>query len=185
MKILGVKRGTVSLLGAAAVLLCLLALLTWIASISSQERENENLSKGENLTNSAQKELTNKDVNGEETTSITPVTIVPSLPFTLSDTTAITNYQCSQTLESWQLLSSKSCADYALSVLEDLRTQDLELVKAGFMDISGESWGCVFIGAQGQSLAVTLIPERPFSSRSDKNLLVVSMLHYFESVEFT
>lgn len=97
---------------------------------------------------------------------------------------AVSGYQRVETLESWKLLSDSSCADYALAVLETLHAQDLELEQAGFMDVSGECWGCVFTGSDGEALSITLIPERPFSPRSDSNLLVVNVLHYLEPEDF-
>ena len=102
------------------------------------------------------------------------------LPLRLSDFESGGEYQCSETLESWRFLSSASCTDVAIGILEEIHEQQFELLEAGYMDLSGECWGCVFIGSEGESLSVMLIPERPFSSRSDANLLVVNVLHFKE-----
>ena len=108
----------------------------------------------------------------------------PELPLRLSDSDHAVEYRRAETLESWRLLSDESCADYALTILEDIHAQGFELVEAGFMDVSGESWGCVFMGSNGESLSIMLVPERPFSSRSEANLLVVNILHYLEQESF-
>jgi hypothetical protein len=83
-----------------------------------------------------------------------------------------------ETLESWKLLSDLSCADYARKVLASIQEQNFELVEAGFMDLSGECWGCVFKGAQGEALSVLLMPLHLFSPRSESNVLTVTVLHY-------
>lgn len=105
---------------------------------------------------------------------------LPPVPLDVGNYTGAYEYQAAQTLESWQLTTTEECASYALSVLESIKVQNLELVEAGFLDVSGQSWGCVVVGPEGESLQVTLIPERPFSSRSDENPLVVRVLRYGE-----
>ncbi|MDR1089082.1 MAG: hypothetical protein LBL23_07420 [Coriobacteriales bacterium] len=105
--------------------------------------------------------------------------MLPVAPLQLDGFRQSGEYERAQTLESWRLVSDASCADYALGVLEDIHRQGFELVHAGFMDLSGESWGCVFTGSSGEAVSVMLLPERPFSPRSDANPLVVNILHYF------
>jgi len=105
---------------------------------------------------------------------------IATLPFDFADSGQISAYRCGETLESWSLMSEQSCTSYAQSVLESIQLQELELVEAGFMDLSGECWGCVFKGANDESLMVVLMPERPFSPRSDNNQLVVNVIHYLQ-----
>ncbi|MDR1358652.1 MAG: hypothetical protein LBJ48_04795 [Coriobacteriales bacterium] len=107
-------------------------------------------------------------------------TASPALPLGLESLRQSGEYRRAETLESWRLLSDASCADYALAVLEDVHRQGYELVQAGFMDLKGESWGCVLTGSNGESLSVMLMPQHPFSPRSDANLLAVNILHYLE-----
>ncbi len=110
---------------------------------------------------------------------VTGITILPAeFPLRLLGFTPQSNYQRQQTLESWHFTSEAACVDIATRVLETLRAGQFKLVQAGFMDVSGESWGCVFTGAQGESCAITLVPEHPFSPRSSDNGLVVSFIHY-------
>ena len=110
--------------------------------------------------------------------------VIAALPIVFADSGRIDEYRRAETLESWKLISELPCSDYALSVLESISSQGFELVEAGFMDLSGECWGCVFSGANGESLSVILMPERPFSPRSDTNRLVVNILHYLQPEEF-
>jgi len=102
------------------------------------------------------------------------------LPFKLTESGRVEEYRRYKTLESWKLTSELSCSEYAQGVLRSLQSQNLELIEAGYMDLSGECWGCVFIGANNESLSVMLLPERPFSPRSDNNRLVVNILHYLQ-----
>lgn len=120
--------------------------------------------------------------NSEEPQSL----IAPELPVQLLDLDFAfgSEYHQAESLESWKIIREESCADYALKVLEGIHSQGLELVQAGFMDLQGECWGCVFIGSNGESMQITLMPERPFSPRSEANLLVVNVLHYFEQEGF-
>ncbi len=113
---------------------------------------------------------------GEQHTKVSEGVTLPPLPLAAFE--QVSEYQRSATVESWRLVTSESCADYALRVLESLQAQDVELLEAGFMDLSGENWGCVFKGANDESFSIVLMPERPFSPRSETNLLVVNVLHY-------
>jgi len=92
----------------------------------------------------------------------------------------VNEYQQTQTLESWRIVSEQSCSTYASEALAAIQSQNLELVEAGYMDLSGESWGCVLRGADNESFLITLIPEHPFSPRSDTNRLVVNILYYLQ-----
>lgn len=105
------------------------------------------------------------------------------LPLQLAGCAQVNEYQRTDTLESWRLLSNETCADFALLVLNALQEQEVELVQAGFMDISGESWGCVYIDSNGESLSVTLMPQSPFSPRSNSNVLAVTVIHYLQKGE--
>lgn len=110
--------------------------------------------------------------------------IAPELPIQLLDFASGSEYHHAESLESWKIIREESCADYALKVLESIQSQGLGLVQAGFMDLHGECWGCVFIGSSGESMQITLMPKRPFSPRSEANPLVVNVLHYFEQEKF-
>jgi len=107
------------------------------------------------------------------------IAIAP-LPFAFADSGQVSSYRRGETLESWSLVSERSCLSYAQSVLESIQLQELKLHEAGFMDLSGECWGCVFSGANDESLMVVLMPERPFSPRSESNRLVVNIIHYLQ-----
>ncbi len=121
--------------------------------------------------------------NADETRDEQAVSMTPDLPLQLSVSSQVNRYHRADTLESWKILSEKSCADFALIVLEAIHAQKGELLQAGFMDLSGECWGCVFT-ENGNSISVMLMPEHPFSPRSEDNLLVVSILHYLEQEGF-
>jgi hypothetical protein len=83
-------------------------------------------------------------------------------------------------LESWQALSERDCRDVAREVLLELRNEGYELVRADFLDLSGESWGCAVKTVSGESLIVSLIPERLGSPRSENNKLMVTVTHIVE-----
>ena len=102
------------------------------------------------------------------------------LPFELAEFEYIEEYRHFPTLDSWKLSSDLACAEYAMALLESLQSQGFELIEAGYMDLSGECWGCVLRSADGESLSVMLIPERPFSPRSSANRLVVTILRYLQ-----
>lgn len=104
----------------------------------------------------------------------------PSPPLPSMEEGSSYHYERTETLESWQWTSDGTCAAVALEILEDIQQQTYELTQAGFMDISGECWGCVFTTTAGEVCMVTLIPLEPFSTRSSDNPLAVSILHYFE-----
>jgi len=112
-----------------------------------------------------------------------PALVAAPLPFELAEAGWVHEYQRGETLESWKFISELPCADYAINVIESIQSEGLELIEAGYMDLSGECWGCVFIGANNESLMVILLPERPFSPRSDTNKLAVNIIHYLQPEE--
>lgn len=172
MKSLRVHKSSLLLLGFAVSALALMVALS-VSLLAPSQNESE---QGPAIEPS----LATTTATDDSAESNTSELSAPELPLELTIVAEQSEYHAAETLERWRLLSDATCADYALAVLESIHAQDLELVQAGFMDVSGESWGCVFIGNTGESLAITLIPENPFSSRSESNQLVVSILRYLE-----
>jgi hypothetical protein len=74
-------------------------------------------------------------------------------------------------------LSAESCTELAREILFQLRDAGTELVKAGYLDLSGEAWGCTVACVDGSSLIVTLIPQALGQARSESNPLRVSVVH--------
>lgn len=127
-------------------------------------------------------EDTRPSVQEETGGSLAPAT---SLPLPLSSEWQVVSvaYTSAETLESWRVVSDESCRAAALTVLESVRAAGYELVQAGYLDVSGESWGCVFVDDTGGSVTVTLLPERPFNVRSDENGLVLTIIRYLSPEE--
>lgn len=103
-----------------------------------------------------------------------------AVPFALAGFEYNQEYHRFSTLERWKYQSDLACAEYARALLGSLRSQGLELVEAGYMDLSGECWSCILTDANNAVITVTLIPERPFSPRSSTNCLVVTVLRYLQ-----
>jgi hypothetical protein len=89
-------------------------------------------------------------------------------------------YNRGEATESWQFTSSLDCADYARASLLSLQASGARLEHAGYLDLSGEAWGCVVQDAQDRSLSVILLPEQAFAPRSAQNLLKVTVMRYLE-----
>jgi hypothetical protein len=52
----------------------------------------------------------------------------------------------------------------------------MRLVEAGYLDLSGEAWGCTLEDDGEASLIITLIPEKPFRQRSAANPLRMTLI---------
>jgi hypothetical protein len=119
-------------------------------------------------------------VDGSKTASIDSVNGVPAVPIALPLEGQPPEYSRGTATESWQFISSSSCADYARVTLLSLRDSGARLVEAGYLDLLGASWGCVAQDDQDRSLSVILLPEDAFAAYGEQNRLKVTVLHYLE-----
>ncbi|MCL2807712.1 MAG: hypothetical protein FWD27_06100 [Coriobacteriia bacterium] len=162
-------------LALCCVLVAVAACLCWILFAFEQKEDRQELPTPPTVAYASEVETPMREVSS--------FAVRPPFPF--AQVERVDEYRHAETLESWRLISELSCSDYALAVLEYLHSQGLELLEAGYMDLSGQSWGCVFKGANNESFSVILMPERPLSPRSDTNRLVVNILHYLQPEDFS
>jgi hypothetical protein len=73
--------------------------------------------------------------------------------------------------ESWRLRNGSGCREAAQELLYNLRAQGCELVQAGYLDLSGEAWGCSVQEGGGAVWTLTLMPQVPLAERSATNQL--------------
>lgn len=79
--------------------------------------------------------------------------------------------------ESWRATSMRQCCDVARDILLNLQEDGFELVKAGFLDISGEAWGCTVVSAQGETMVITLVPQTLGLGIGQDNRLQITITH--------
>lgn len=163
------KRGFVCIAVSMAVLLVGIVVCTILAAPEAQEADFGTQQSQDSASTPAQ------DVSAARVS-----TIAPAMPVELPGSKQHGTYYRAETLESWQYLREESCKAYAITVLEQVHAAQYEFIQAGFLDLSGQSWGCVFTDEGGSSISITLLPERPFSSRSNDNRLVVNVIRYLE-----
>ena len=78
--------------------------------------------------------------------------------------------------ERWRAKSDMPCRDAAYELLLDLRSDGFSLNKAGFLDLSDESWGCTVTSAVGDVFVVSMIPESLGAVRNDNNRLTITVV---------
>jgi hypothetical protein len=78
--------------------------------------------------------------------------------------------------ETWKATSDSSCQDVARELLLELRDSGMELVKADYLDLFGEAWGCTLEERGEASLTIILVPEKPFAQRSASNQLRMTLI---------
>ncbi|MCL1847619.1 MAG: hypothetical protein FWF91_06625 [Coriobacteriia bacterium] len=81
------------------------------------------------------------------------------------------------TSESWSAYSVLECREVAQELLLALRDDGFELVKAGFLDISGYAWGCTVKAPDNSSFVITLIPQRIGMPSGEDNRLSITIVH--------
>jgi hypothetical protein len=79
-------------------------------------------------------------------------------------------------IEYWRAFSERSSRDVARDLLLDLQSGENKLVRADFLDLSGESWGCTVLTPEEESLVISLIPERLGSPRNENNRLAITVV---------
>jgi hypothetical protein len=99
-----------------------------------------------------------------------------SCPVSLSSDYRGLSYSRGAAIERWQGTSDLSCPDAARDLLLTLQGEGFELVKAGYLDLSGEAWGCTVKTEDGESLVVSLVPEVLGSARDEQNRLVLTVV---------
>jgi hypothetical protein len=77
--------------------------------------------------------------------------------------------------ETWWAVSEASCREVARSLLIELRDSGMELVKADYLDLFGEAWGCTLKDGEEASLTVVLVPKKPFRQRNASNPLRMTL----------
>jgi hypothetical protein len=78
--------------------------------------------------------------------------------------------------ETWKAVSEDSCEELARALLMELRDSGMELVKADYLDLFGEAWGCTLKDGDEASITITLVPEEPFQQRSASNPLSITLI---------
>ncbi|MDR2197759.1 MAG: hypothetical protein LBO07_07365 [Coriobacteriales bacterium] len=91
------------------------------------------------------------------------------------DTTAL-EYQRTSTTERWRGLSEGGCEEVARGILQNLQAAGVELVTAGYLDLSGEAWGCTVACADGSSQVISLVPQALGQGRNENNRLQISVV---------
>jgi hypothetical protein len=100
----------------------------------------------------------------------------PSCPVPLPKASSSANYTRTSNIETWKLTSDLSCASYAQTVLQILQPTGTELIHAGYLDLSGQCWGCVIRTADDESIIISLLPQSIFSDRNESNPLEVTVI---------
>ncbi|MDR2586660.1 MAG: hypothetical protein LBC23_00180 [Coriobacteriales bacterium] len=85
-------------------------------------------------------------------------------------------YKRGVTVERWQASSAMSCRDAARELLLILQEEGFELVKAGYLDVSGEIWGCTVKTSEGASLVISLVPKSLGALRDEQNKLTLTIV---------
>ena len=86
-------------------------------------------------------------------------------------------YRQGKSVESWHGYSTSDCRSVAREMLMGLEEDGFELVKAGFLDLSGDAWGCTVKTPGNGSLVISLIPERLGESSGKNNRLSITIVH--------
>jgi hypothetical protein len=97
-------------------------------------------------------------------------------PFMLPASLHPRGYEQGSHIETWRAVSDEPCRDVARDLLLELRGSGMRLVKADYLDLFGEAWGCTLEDGGEASLVITLIPERPLSQRSASNPLCMTLI---------
>jgi hypothetical protein len=97
-------------------------------------------------------------------------------PITLPSSLRPQGYEQGQYIETWRAVSDEPCSSVARELLLEFRDSGMSLVKADYLDLFGEAWGCTLEDGGEASVTVTLIPERPFSQRGESNLLQLTLI---------
>jgi hypothetical protein len=79
-------------------------------------------------------------------------------------------------IERWQTSSDASCSDAARELLLILQEEGFELVKAGYLDVAGETWGCTVKTQEAESLVISLVPEVLGALRNEQNRLTLTIV---------
>jgi len=74
------------------------------------------------------------------------------------------SYQYGVTIEVWKTQTTASCQDYARELLLTLYAEGMTLVKADYLDLFGNNWGCVATSEMIGSLTVTVCTKSSASS---------------------
>ena len=86
-------------------------------------------------------------------------------------------YREGRNVESWHGYTASDCRRVAREMLLGLEEDGFELVKAGFLDLSGNAWGCTAKTQHNSSLVISLIPERLGASNGKNNRLLITVVH--------
>ncbi|MDR1082824.1 MAG: hypothetical protein LBL27_03025, partial [Coriobacteriales bacterium] len=97
-------------------------------------------------------------------------------PFELPVSLRPRGYEKRRHTETWKAVSDDSCAEVARELLIKLRDSGMTLVKADYLDLFGEAWGCTLEERGEASITITLVPEQPFGQRSTSNPLCMTLI---------
>ena len=126
------------------------------------------------------------DDKGSETTDLDGITAInPTLgvavkkdcPLMVPESISSLSYQEGNLCESWKGYSQQSCSSVARELLLALEASGAQLAHSGYLDLSGEAWGCSAKGEQSESLTVTLIPQLLGTVRNEGNQLCLTIVH--------
>jgi hypothetical protein len=96
-------------------------------------------------------------------------------PFALPSSLQPQGYEKGTYVETWRAASDEPCRDLARELLLRLRESGMELVKADYLDLFGEAWGCVLKEQGEASLSITLVPEGLLRGRDGSNPLRMTL----------
>ena len=93
-----------------------------------------------------------------------------------SDCVGVTHTQ-GRTQESWHTSSAWDCCYVAREILLGLQEDGYELIKADFLDLSEDAWGCTVQSTEGEVLIIALIPQSLGKDVSPNNRLMITVTH--------
>ena len=86
-------------------------------------------------------------------------------------------YQQGIATESWYGYSSLDCRTAAAELLQNLEDDGFMLVKASFLNLSKEAWGCTVKSPDDSVFIITLIPAKKSTYNNPGNRLDVTVVH--------
>lgn len=107
----------------------------------------------------------------------TNVGVKKDCPLVIPVSISSLSYQEGSLCESWKGYSQQSCSSAARELLLALEASGAQLVYSGYLDLSGETWGCSVKGEQDESLMLTLVPQHPGAARNEQNPLCMTIVH--------
>ena len=99
-----------------------------------------------------------------------------SCPIRLPSDFRGTSYSQGPATESWRGYSALDCRKAAREVLLGLKEDGFQLIRAEFLDLSKEAWGCTALSQTEGTLVISLIPEKFVVSSGSTNRLVITVV---------